>query len=66
MFDGALRANAQPGDLPIPRETGAGEFDPNAGEADARLAILKDLEDGRIDVATATERLAALEDGSDG
>lgn len=36
------------------------------GEADARLAILRDLEDGRIDVATATDRLAALEDGSDG
>ena len=35
-------------------------------ESDSRLAILRDLEDGRIDVATATERLAALEDGSDG
>ena len=35
-------------------------------ESDPRLAILRDLEDGRIDVATATERLAALEEGSDG
>ena len=32
---------------------------------DPRLAVLRDLEAGTIDVPTATERLAALEDGSD-
>jgi len=33
---------------------------------DERLAVLRDLESGVIDIATATERLAALEDRTDG
>jgi hypothetical protein len=38
---------------------------PEAPDADPRLAILRELEAGVIDVDTATARLAVLEDGTD-
>ncbi len=51
--------------VPRPPEPPPAPGSPEAQDADARLAVLRDLEAGAIDVTTATARLAALEDGSD-
>jgi DUF4097 and DUF4098 domain-containing protein YvlB len=60
---------AIPPDAPMaPSGSTAGEGDQQAAGAapdDERLAILRDLEEGRIDVAEATERLAAIDGGDD-
>ena len=55
-----------PGGGPASESVSAGRSSAADPVDDARLGILRDLESGSIDVHTATERLAALEDGSDG
>lgn len=54
-----------PPDPPTPSGR-ADAVHPGEAAEDARLAVLRELEAGTIDVATATERLAALEDESRG
>jgi Putative adhesin len=64
---GRVDSHALPEPPAPPMPPAAPQPVPDAGPTaeDPRLAILRDLEAGAIDVATATERLAALEDGTD-
>ena len=52
---------------PAPASAQGGTADATSGQpaSDARLTVLRDLESGAIDIATATQRLAELEEGPD-